>query len=46
MCLLKDAYETTCMCGEKVHEAVDEWHTMLTVSSGFFLIRNKNQQCQ
>ena len=36
MCLLKDSDETACMGGKKVHEAVDEWRTMLTVSSGFF----------
>jgi hypothetical protein len=32
--------------GKKVHEAVDEWRTMLTVTSGFFLARNKTQHSQ
>ena len=32
--------------GKKVHEAIDEWRTILTVSSGFFLVRNKNQHSQ
>ena len=31
---------------EKIHEAIDEWRIMLTVSSGFFLVRKKNQQSQ
>ena len=46
ICLLKDSDETTCTCGEKVHETVDEWRTMLTVTSEIFLVRNKNQQSQ
>ena len=33
--------------GEKIHEAVDEWRSMLTISSGFFfLVRHKNQHSQ
>ena len=31
--------------GKKVQE-VNEWRTILTVKSGFFLVRNKNQQSQ
>jgi hypothetical protein len=32
--------------GKKIHEAVDEWRAMLTVSSGFFLGRTKTQHSQ
>ena len=47
MCLLKDSKETAWMCGgKKVHEAVDKQRTMLNVTSGFFLVRNKTQHSQ